>query len=98
ILALLVRFIRQHWPATRIVFRGDAGFYRPRLLEWCDRHNVDYLVGFSKNSKLLDEVKIPMARVRHYYRQAGEKMSGVYRFQYQARSWKRSRWIVSRLE
>ncbi|KAA8976282.1 transposase, partial [Halospina sp. K52047b] len=74
ILALLVRFIRQHWPATRIVFRGDAGFYRPRLLEWCDRNGVDYLVGFSKNSKLLDEVKIPMARVRHHYRQAGEKM------------------------
>ena len=98
ILALLVRFIRQHWPDTRIVFRGDAGFYRPRLLEWCDRNDVDYLVGFSKNNKLINEVKAPMAQVRDHYQQSGEKMSGVYRFEYQARSWKRPRWIVSRLE
>jgi hypothetical protein len=47
ILALLVRFIRQYWPETRIVFRGDCAFYRPRILSWCDRHNVDYLVGIS---------------------------------------------------
>jgi hypothetical protein len=50
ILALLVKFIRQYWPDTRIVFRGDSGFYRPRLLSWCDRNNVDYLVGISKKS------------------------------------------------
>lgn len=98
ILALLVRFIRQYWPQTRIVFRGDAGFYRPKLLNWCDRHGVDYLIGFSKNSKLLKEVDAPMQRVRHYYQQSGEKMTGVYRFQYRAKRWQRPRWIVSRLE
>ena len=29
ILALLVRFIRQYWPDTPIVFRGDSGFIAP---------------------------------------------------------------------
>lgn len=98
ILALLVRFIRQYWPDTRIVFRGDCGFYRPKILNWRDRHNVDYLVGISKNSRLLEEVDVPMMLVRKAHRQLNEKVAQTFRFQYQARSWKYPRWVVARLE
>jgi hypothetical protein len=84
ILALLVRFIRQYWPDTRIVFRGDSGFYRPRLLSWCDRNNVDYLVGISKNSRLPKEVDVPSMLVRKAHHELSEKVSATYRFQYQA--------------
>jgi len=98
ILALLVRFIRQYWPDTRIVFRGDSGFYRPRLLSWCDRNNVDYLVGISKNSRLLKHVEEASIQVRRAYRERGEKVSATDRFRYQAHSWKYPRWMVARLE
>lgn len=98
ILALLVKFIRQYWPDTRIVFRGDSGFYRPRLLSWCDRNNVDYLVGISKNSRLLKEVDVPSMLVRKAHNELGEKVSATYRFQYQARTWKHPRWVIARLE
>ena len=98
ILALLVRFIRQYWPGTRIVFRGDGGFYRPRILNWCDRNNVDYLVGISKNSRLLKEVDVPMMLVRTTQWQLNEKVAQTFRFQYQAKSWKYPRWVVARLE
>ncbi len=40
ILASLVKRLRQEWPDTRIVFRGDSGFCRWRMLRWCDRHLV----------------------------------------------------------
>jgi len=95
---LLVRFIRQYWPDTRIVFRGDSGFYRPRLLSWCDRNNVDYLVGISKNSRLLKEVDVPSMLVRKAHHELGEKVSATYRFQYQAHTWTYPRWVVARLE
>lgn len=98
ILALLVRFIRRHWPETRIVFRADSGFCRPRLLSWCDRQGVDYLVGIGQNKRLLKEVDVPMMEVRKAYLSAGEKMTGIFRFQYRAHTWKRERWIISRLE
>ena len=98
ILALLVRFIRQYWPDTPIVFRGDSGFYRPRILSWCDRNNVDYIVGISKNSRLLREVDVPMMLVRQAHRQTEEKVAETFRFQYQAKSWKYPRWVVARLE
>jgi len=71
ILALLVRFIRQYWPDTRIVLRGDSHFCRPRMLNWCDRHHVDYIVGIAKNSRLLKEVDVPMMLVRKTQWQVG---------------------------
>jgi len=49
ILKLLVRRFRRLWPQVKIVFRGDSGFCRWRLLRWCDRNNVYYIVGPDKN-------------------------------------------------
>ncbi len=37
ILKLLVRRLRQAWPAVRIIFRGDSGFRRRRIINWCER-------------------------------------------------------------
>ena len=55
ILKLLVKRLRQAWPDVRIIFRGDSGFCRWRLLSWCERHHVHYVVGLAKNSRLLAE-------------------------------------------
>lgn len=98
VLALLVQFIRRYWSDTRIVFRGDSGFYRNRILSWCDRNNVDYIVGISKNSRLLKEVDVPMVLVRTTQWQVKEKVAGTFRFRYQVRSWKYPRWVLARLE
>ena len=53
ILSLLVKRFRQEWPEVRIIFRGDSGFCRREMLNWCDRNNVKYIVGLAKNSRLL---------------------------------------------
>ena len=52
ILALLVKRLRQVWPQVRIIFRGDSGFCRWRMLLWCERNNVGYIVGIAKNKRL----------------------------------------------
>ena len=52
ILKLLVRRLRQAWPEVRLVVRADSGFCRWRLMRWCDRHGVDYLLGLAKNPVL----------------------------------------------
>jgi len=51
-LSLLVKQFRQEWPEVKIIFRGDSGFCRWRMLSWCDRNNVGYIVGLSRNSRL----------------------------------------------
>ena len=41
VLKHLVRRIRRHWPATRIVFRGDSHYGRPEAMAWCEENGVD---------------------------------------------------------
>lgn len=52
ILALLVKRLRQAWPKVRIILRGDSGFCRWRMLAWCERHKLGYIVGIAKNKRL----------------------------------------------
>ena len=98
ILALLVRFIREYWPQTRIVFRGDSHFSKPRLLAWCDRNQVDYIVGMARNQRLEALAAPAMDKVRTYYEAHGHKLASTFRFRYKARSWHKPRWVVARLE
>ena len=53
ILALLVKALREQWPGIEIVLRGDSGFCRRRMLRWCERQRVRYIVGIAKNARLL---------------------------------------------
>ena len=80
------------------MFRGDTGFYRLRLLSWCDRNKVDYLVGISKKSRLLKQVDVTSMLARKAHEELGERVSATYRLQYQAHTWKYPRWVVARLE
>ena len=58
VLSLLVRRIRAHWPEENIVFRGDVGFYRSLLLNWCERNNVRSIIGLGSNAVLLRECHV----------------------------------------
>jgi hypothetical protein len=42
ILSLLVKRIRQSWPKVNIIFRGDSGFCRDRMLRWWERKHLIY--------------------------------------------------------
>jgi len=47
---------------------------------------VDYMVGISKNSRLLKDVDVPSMLVRKALQEPGEKVSATYRFQNPART------------
>jgi hypothetical protein len=48
----LVTRIKKAWPNVEIVLRGDAGFYSPKLLDYCDRRGYKYILGIPSNSVL----------------------------------------------
>jgi hypothetical protein len=52
ILALLVKALRQRWPKVQITVRADSGFCRWKMLRWCERAGVNYIVGLAKNERL----------------------------------------------
>ena len=85
---MLVRRLRQAWPKVKIVFRGDSGFCRHRMLDWCDRHEVGYVVGIAKNARLLEQVDIERAVAAECAESLGEKVRFFKSIQYAAGTWK----------
>lgn len=98
ILALLVKRLRQAFPDVHIIFRGDSGCCRHQMLNWCDRHNVSYIVGMAKNSRLNDfaEPWILEAAVGFLCSQEKQRLFGD--FFYAANSWKYERRVIVKAE
>ena len=98
VLKLLVRRLRQAWPEVRIVFRADSGFCRQRIINWCERNDVDYLIGLARNERLQQHVEYAQLMLAEQYEQTGLKQRWVSQFSYAARTWKHQRRVITRLE
>ena len=98
ILKLLVTRFRQVWPQVRIIFRGDSGFCRWRLMRWCDRHEVGYVIGLAQNAVLLRKAERWTTRAQERFEQTGEKQRLFSAFRYAAQTWDRPRRVIVKAE
>lgn len=98
ILSLLVKRFRKEWPHVKIIFRGDSGFCRQRMFSWCDRHNVHYITGIAKNSRLLSYSKNSREEAKSAYENTLEKQRIFDHFFYAAKSWNQERRIIVKAE
>ncbi len=98
ILALLVKRLRQAWPGVRVVLRADSGFCRPRLLAWCERHRVGYILGLAKNPRLLALAAPWLADAKAGFAETGDKQRRFGEFAYAAKTWTVERRIITRVE
>ncbi len=98
VLRLLVKQLRQAWPKVKITWRADSGFCRWRVLSWCERHNVQYIVGIAKNARLLEASQRLMLRAERQYKSTGEKQRIFSEFEYAAEPWDHPRRIIAKAE
>lgn len=98
VLKLLVERLRQAWPGVQIIFRGDSGFAAPRMLGWCERNRVDYIVGIAKNNVLLEHSSTLRALAETLFGLEDTKQVLFSEFQYAAKSWPRMRRIIVKAE
>lgn len=99
VLAQLTEAIRARWPHTRIIVRGDSGFARDGLMDWCESHDVYYLLGLAKNQRLLKKIgkELDDAHLRHL--QTGVAARVFTHFHYRTqKSWSRSRRVIAKAE
>jgi hypothetical protein len=96
----LARRIKKAFPQCEIVLRGDAGFYSPELLRYCDRHGHKYILGFSSNAVLKRLSQNLVVASKLFFKDAGSQESfRLYdEYQYQAKSWQSPRKIVVKAE
>lgn len=98
ILSLLVKQLRKAWPDVKIIFRGDSGFCRHKMLEWCDRYGVFYIVGMARNKRLEKLLDPTLEIAKQSFAETQEKQREFTDFMYAAKSWKRERRIIGKAE
>lgn len=98
ILKLLVQRLRQTWPQVRIIVRGDSGFCRWRLMRWCDRHGVDYVLGLARNSVLEEWAEPFMQAAEVQFLATQEKVRNFHDLRYAAATWDRPRRVIVKAE
>jgi len=98
ILKLLMDRLRQAWPGVTIIFRGDSGFCRWKLMRWCDRHDVGYVIGLARN-KVLERMAAPfLHEAKRQYELTQQKQRIFTEFDYAAGSWDRARRVIHKAE
>lgn len=98
ILSMLVKRFREAWPEVKITFRADSGFMRHRMFNWCEKNEVEYIVGIGKNKKLLCEIARFIPGIEEIYELTGKPYRYYVDFQYAAGSWSHQRRIIAKIE
>lgn len=98
ILSLLVKRLRKQWPTVEIIFRGDSGFCRWRMLRWCDNNHIGYIVGLAKNRRINAIGTNLMAEAEARFEATGEKQRLFGETMYAAKTWDRKRRVIMKAE
>jgi Transposase DDE domain group 1 len=87
------------WPGVKITLRADSGFAREQLMQWCEQHQVDYVFGLARNSRLEALLRDELATAAAQARASGKPVRLFKDFTYQTReSWSRARRVVGKAE
>jgi len=98
VLSLIVKRLRAKWPDVEIIIRADAGFAVPRVLDWCDENDVDYIIGYVKNQKLDRRISGHLDRARIASEESGQSERVYTSFMDRARCWPRQRRMLAKAE
>jgi len=96
----IVAQIRKKWRRVHILVRGDSGFCRDAIMDWCERQGIDYVFGLAKNARLLKEIKEELKDAEAESVRTGE-MARIFknlRYQTLQKTWSRTRRVVAKAE
>lgn len=99
LLKKLVIHLRQHWPNTRIIIRGDSHFASKDFMEWCALgHKLGYITGLAGNTKLHELASVTIESAEREFNQYGKSVKRYHSFMYQAGSWGKPQKVVVKVE
>lgn len=100
ILRRLVKRLRQAWPETEIIFRGDSHFAYPEVMAYLESEaRLHYVTGLASNSvlkRLASEIKAEAQR--HFARGDRAKVLRFHSTWYQAGTWPHRRRVIVKVE
>jgi hypothetical protein len=97
----VVQQIRARWPAVRIILRGDSGFCRDELMDWCEKQQqVHYVFGKARNERLRRIIAPALAEAAVEYERTHKPSRVFMEFSHETTtgSWSRARRVVAKAE
>lgn len=99
ILKRIIASLREQWPNTMIILRGDSHFCSKELMDWVhDIKRVEFITGLSGNSVLNQHAKTTVESARREYEMYGKAVKRYHSFQYKAGTWTYSERVVVKVE
>jgi hypothetical protein len=101
-LAVLTRLgkrLRQAWPDTLVIFRGDRHFASPEVMQWSEAQaDLSSITGLPSNAVLQTLARAVVEQAKRAYEHHGGKITRFHATRYQAGTWSRSRRVVIKVE
>jgi hypothetical protein len=97
----IVGQIRGRWPEVRIILRGDSGFCRDELMDWCEQQpQVHYVFGMARNERLRGIIAPQLGEAAAEYERTQQPARVFAEFLHTTTtgSWARERRVVARAE
>ena len=99
VLQRLVKHLRQAWPDTVLIVRGDSHFAYPEVMQWIEAQaNLSYVTGLTSNAVLTKLAHEVVEQAKRAYGRDGGKVTRFHSTRYQAGTWSRSRRVVIKVE
>jgi hypothetical protein len=99
VLKRVVKRLRQAWPDTLLIFRGDSHFAYPEVMQWLEAEpELSYVTGLTSNAVLQELAREVVEQAKRAYAYSGHKVTRFHSTRYQAGTWSRSRRVVIKVE
>jgi len=99
VLKRLVKRLRQAWPQTLLIVRGDSHFAYPEVMQWIEAQpELSYVTGLTSNNVLKELARQVAEQAKRAYECDGGKITRFHSTRYQAGTWSRSRRVVIKVE
>lgn len=99
VLKRLVKRLRQAWPDTLVIFRGDSHFAYPEVMQWIEAQaDLSYVTGLTSNAVLQTLARDVVEQAKRAYERDRGKITRFHSTRYQAGTWSRSRRVGIKVE
>jgi len=98
ILKRIVERIREAWPEVGILFRADGHYSAPEVFDFCEEHNIQYVIGLTPRGPMLEKADKLIKQAKQHFERDGQPTKQFGEFHYQASSWSRAQRIIVKAE
>jgi len=99
ILKRIIVLLREHWPNTKIILRGDSHFHCPELTSYSKvEKGLSFITGLTGNSKLHELSRVTVDSAKREYGQTGKPVKRYHSFMYKAGSWEVEERVIVKVE